>query len=528
MKIKRILVEDFGKFHQKEFVTGDGLNLVTGGNEYGKTTLRHFLRAMWYGLERERGLRARQDEYTRYKPWHSGRFQGSLEWEADGKVYRLSRNFLTKETSLFCLENGKTIPDPEKFLDSCGRLSEAVYRNTCWTGYECRTEDILAESYKNHMVNFALTGGMNLNLQRADERLKKRQRELEKSIPERELTECMEQRAKKGRYTAQLAELREQLDQEEAYDAEQTKQLKKAEKETELLYQQIKEASRKQDWQQRGEWLFLLLTVVGALLWALSAALPGTIGVIVKHAVRLLGWLVMLCGPAIGLPLILKNRNHGKKDLEDRLEAVQRMLRNEYERQKRHLPELEKKRFALEQAEERVKECERAEERYRELQKEADSLQKEVKAVSLARAALQEVSAQMNEAYGEAFYQKMSDYVKSFTDCKYERLTADEGLQLNAITEDGKITAGQVSRGTEEQFYLALRFAAADVFDPEKKNPMILDDSFAAFDEQRLESALLALSGCGRQIFLFSSTGREEKIVSRMGIAHKTIEGAYQ
>lgn len=527
MKIKRLLVEDFGKFHQKEFLAGGGLNVITGGNEYGKTTLRHFLRAMWYGLERERGVRARQDEYTRYKPWHSGRFQGSLEWEAEGKTYRLSRNFLTRETVLFCLENGKMIPEPEKFLDSCGRLPEAVYRNTVWTGHECRTEDSLVESYKNHMVNFALTGGMNLDLQRAEERLKKRKRELEKSIPERELAECMEQMAKKSHDTTQLTELRKQLDDEEARDAEQTKQIQKAKKETERLYCCIREASRKQEWQQRGEWLFLLFAVVGALLLVLSGSLAEVIGANGKNAVRLAGWLVLLSGPAVGIPLIIKNKDHGKKEAEDRLETVQRMLHEGYEIQKRRLPEVEKKRFALEQAEERVKECERAEERYLELQRSADAIQKEIAAVTLAKNTLQEVSSQMNEAYGEAFYQKMSEYVKDFTDCKYERLTADDDLKLSTLTEDGRITAAQVSHGTEEQFYLALRFAAADVFDPEKKNPMILDDSFASFDEQRLESALLALSKCGRQIFLFSSTGREEKILNRMGIPHETIEGAY-
>ena len=72
-------------------------------------------------------------------------------------------------------------------------------------------------------------------------------------------------------------------------------------------------------------------------------------------------------------------------------------------------------------------------------------------------------------------------------------------------------------------FYLALRFAAADVFDPEKKNPIILDDSFAAFDDQRLESAILALHKCGRQILVLSSTGREEAAAKRMGITYEAI-----
>ena len=54
MRIRKLMVEDFGKFHQEEFVFGERMNVATGANESGKTTLRHFLCAMLYGLERTR------------------------------------------------------------------------------------------------------------------------------------------------------------------------------------------------------------------------------------------------------------------------------------------------------------------------------------------------------------------------------------------------------------------------------------------------------------------------------------------
>jgi hypothetical protein len=168
------------------------MNVVTGENESGKTTLRHFICAMWYGLDRERGLRARKDEYTRFKPWKSGRFQGSMEFEADGIMYRLSRDFLTKEVHLFQLENGQEIAEPEQYLKELGLVPAEVYRNTYWIGNECRTEEVLAESYRNHMASVAYTGGMNLQLSAAEEQLKKKKREAEKRIPEQELLDCME------------------------------------------------------------------------------------------------------------------------------------------------------------------------------------------------------------------------------------------------------------------------------------------------------------------------------------------------
>ena len=102
-------------------------------------------------------------------------------------------------------------------------------------------------------------------------------------------------------------------------------------------------------------------------------------------------------------------------------------------------------------------------------------------------------------------------------------MTADEDLVLRAVTGERNLEVSDVSFGTAEQFYLALRFAAADVFDPEKNNPVILDDSFAAFDDQRLESAILTLAKCGRQILVLSSTGQEEAAAKRMGITYEAV-----
>ena len=151
------------------------------------------------------------------------------------------------------------------------------------------------------------------------------------------------------------------------------------------------------------------------------------------------------------------------------------------------------------------------------------TLETELAAIRLAEETLEQISAELYEECGEHFYKRLSEYVSAFTDGAYVRLTADENLKLCAITNDRTVEVAEVSRGTGEQFYMALRFAAADVLDPEKKNPMILDDSFAFFDEQRLESALLALSRSGRQVILFSSTGREERMLQRMGVPYTGI-----
>ena len=75
MKITKLALSDFGKFHQEEFLLSPGLNIATGANESGKTTLRMFIRSMLYGLERERGIKARKDDYTRLNPGSTAVFR---------------------------------------------------------------------------------------------------------------------------------------------------------------------------------------------------------------------------------------------------------------------------------------------------------------------------------------------------------------------------------------------------------------------------------------------------------------------
>ena len=62
-------------------------------------------------------------------------------------------------------------------------------------------------------------------------------------------------------------------------------------------------------------------------------------------------------------------------------------------------------------------------------------------------------------------------------------------LKMSLISEGRKIPVSQVSRGTIEQIYFALRMAAVDVLGREEL-PVILDDTFAYYDDVRLENTL--------------------------------------
>ena len=55
MKIKEIGIDGFGKFHDYHTELSEGIQVIYGNNETGKTTLRQFMFHMLFGLKRAEG-----------------------------------------------------------------------------------------------------------------------------------------------------------------------------------------------------------------------------------------------------------------------------------------------------------------------------------------------------------------------------------------------------------------------------------------------------------------------------------------
>ena len=94
MKLIQAVSYGFGKFYQKSLSFQDGIHVIYGPNEAGKSTLHTFLGCMLFGLERGRGRAARGDLYSRYLPWdHDATYGGMLTLETDEEIYQIQRSF---------------------------------------------------------------------------------------------------------------------------------------------------------------------------------------------------------------------------------------------------------------------------------------------------------------------------------------------------------------------------------------------------------------------------------------------------
>ena len=116
----------------------------------------------------------------------------------------------------------------------------------------------------------------------------------------------------------------------------------------------------------------------------------------------------------------------------------------------------------------------------------------------------------------------LSGIIDQFTGGKYTHLVIGEGLEMTMLKDGRRIPVERLSRGTLEQVYLALRMAAASAF-WEEDLPVLLDDTFAYYDDGRLKNALKWLSENKKQVLLFSCQSREEQALRELGISYQKI-----
>lgn len=55
MKFLELHLKGFGKFHDRTISFTDGINVIYGKNEAGKSTMHTFIRGMLFGIQPQRG-----------------------------------------------------------------------------------------------------------------------------------------------------------------------------------------------------------------------------------------------------------------------------------------------------------------------------------------------------------------------------------------------------------------------------------------------------------------------------------------
>ena len=538
MVIRELYIKNFGKFKERHFYLNDGVQVISGENEFGKSTLHAFIRAMLFGLERGRGRAAARDAFTRYEPWDDpGSYAGVMRFTCGGRNFRLERSFAraAQRASLVCEDDGEELSLEHGDLDMLlGGMSAALFDSTVSVGQlQARPGQELYEALENRAANYFETGSGEIDLAAAFRLLKERQRSVEREVREQEAAREKEQ--EKVRLECRYLEQDMRALQDE-YE-EKRGQLEKLgnPEETEAARdegQQTGTAGRKESVSGPGN--LIRMGAVGVLagavgfLWSLFLenavhTLPSAPFAGVSAVVTAVGILLLATGTAAAVKA--RRSGAGAEDVRPGEKAVQRKTegngksraegsdKNQAEA-RRIQGEMDHIRSAWKEKEIR---CANLREQCEECG-DSDTLRilrRRQQALALAAETLEKTAAEMGNQTAGILNRRASEIFAAFTDGAYQSLRMDGERHLSVWDGVRNIPTERLSRGTVEQIYLAVRLAAADIL-LEEPVPLILDDVFAFYDDKRLESALKWLSSQRKQVIIFTCHKREEEIAKRV------------
>ena len=185
MKINGLKINGFGKLVNKEIKLSDGINIIYGKNETGKSSIEKFILAMLYGNSKLKNGKDISD-FDKYKPWETEDYSGKIEYTLDdGKSYEVYREFKKKNPTIynsrkeditkeFKMSKNKGI---EFFLEQTG-IDEDTFNNTAISEQEGLR---LSKSSQNSVIqkisNIVSSGDESISYQKIMDKLKVKQNE---------------------------------------------------------------------------------------------------------------------------------------------------------------------------------------------------------------------------------------------------------------------------------------------------------------------------------------------------------------
>ena len=149
-------------------------------------------------------------------------------------------------------------------------------------------------------------------------------------------------------------------------------------------------------------------------------------------------------------------------------------------------------------------------------------------AIETAIQVLSEASLAIRRDYVPSLNREIGDILNTITSGKYKQINADDSLQLNILSPESPewVLPEQLSSGTADQVYLALRLAAVRLVEKNGETmPLFFDEPFVQYDEERTENALRLLldESRSRQIFLFTCKEREIELLMKQKMNQEVL-----
>lgn len=145
--------------------------------------------------------------------------------------------------------------------------------------------------------------------------------------------------------------------------------------------------------------------------------------------------------------------------------------------------------------------------------------------INMAKMLIEKAYEKMKNSVTPKFTSNLSENIFEISDGKYKKVTINDDEGIIVELPNGKyVSAEKLSGGTIEQLYLSLRLSMAKEISDENM-PIILDEAFAYYDDERLKNTLEFLSNKFKenQIILFTCTNREKEVLDKLNKNYKII-----
>ncbi len=174
MIIEKIVIKSFGRITDMTLEFAEGVNIIEGENESGKSTIAAFIRYMLYGFtdNEDGGLSERKKRIS----WESGSAQGSMYVRVNGKRYVINRTTTPtdnserttyrEESSIIDVETGAPVHGQLAAGDVFFGVDGELFNNTAFIG-QIGDSGINEGSVKQSIENIIFSGSEKINKQRA-------------------------------------------------------------------------------------------------------------------------------------------------------------------------------------------------------------------------------------------------------------------------------------------------------------------------------------------------------------------------
>lgn len=581
MKLKNIQINGFGKLENVNINFGDNINLIVGSNESGKSTLMGFIKAIFYGVNRNKAGNS-FSELERYKPWNDIEFSGKAEYEIDNVKYSVFRDFNRNNTKIYD-ESGNEITKNYNKDKTRGVLlgneqfgiDEELFENTAFITQ--KNVDVGINSQRTmiqKLTNMIQSGDENTSFENITKKLEKvlyeevgtdrtqnkpkniilrelalKKIQKEQLIGKRERKEIIEREIKA--ITNKIQETTKDIDvASSVYDIKnryqsllnEKRNLYEAEQKV-LEKQKLEEEKKKLKSRKNINILALILALVILTLtvflknYLLLIAIIPVIFLMIINNIKIknkdevvvethqFDLIVEELKKKENKELEKLHKNGIKKNITDRKITELKTLIDGYEKSKNDfILQSHKLKLEEENLEHGVNSLNEIEADIEMLNEKKEKLVNKEESLKLALEVLGDSYEELKETIIPNIAEEIKECVSYTTNGEYTNIKYND---LSGIVIENKlgeiVTVDKLSTGTMDQIYLGFRLA---ILNKLANIPIILDEAFAYYDDARLANILEVLIKISKdkQVIIFSCSEREKTIFDKMGIKYNFVE----